>query len=100
MLDSIEIFRVVAVAGCHKEGFPFFLCRQGEVLSLVVGERHDQVFNLVADGSVARHEVGVDVIYYRCLDIWISLQHIEEHGSSAHEGFDIRHVLPFIKVSW
>ena len=33
-------------------------------------------------------------------DVWITLQHIEEHCSTTHKRFYVRYILPIIKVSW
>ena len=43
-------------------------------------------------------QVWVYIVDDCMTDVWITLQHVEEHGSTTHEGFNIRHIIPSFKV--
>ena len=52
----------------------------------------------IPNRTIACRQIGIYIVNDSMTDIMVSLQHVEEHGSSTHKGFNVGNILPSVEV--
>ncbi len=100
ILYRVKVLLIVALAYCHKHLTFRFHILQSVILSLNILQCRNQLFHIVTYSSITCNQIAVDIVDYCTFDIWMLLQHIKQHSTTANEWFYVCRIVPIIKVSW